>query len=314
MSKFIESMKHQMWKTIFESHGLDYHPILGGAPDDPPANDDSPADPPANPDPPADPPANPPANPEPPANPPATPPTDPKVAELTEKINEQSRLLNTLIEKTADGAKKEDVWTIDKLEDAEAKCHSGTYDMKYLPKITTMKALLVARQVASETTTDLTRQNTWADVQAKWNKGLVDAQAEFGDEVADPNSKLFKTAQAILHQDPGFQRYQELKSKGLKLSQIDPTLIDPSLQYKAVEIAASRLGIARKSAPPNPTPKGGGGSKNALGGNSLPSPDGGQSTLQKLEDRAIASGNPQDWINLNKEQIRQDRERRGTRV
>ncbi len=235
--------------------------------------------------------------------------TDPKIAAMNEKIDEQTKLLNTLIEKV-DPASKPNVWTIDKLEDAEAKCHSGEYDMKYLPKITTMKSLLLARQVATETTTQLTKEQEWANTQALWDKGLSDAKSTFGEDVADTNSKLFKTAQTLLHQDPGFKRYNELKSSGVNPRSIDPKLIDPNLQFKCFEIAASRLGIKRNDAP-DPTVRNNG-RKIELGGRDIHTDKTGQSLLDQLEAKAVASGEQRDWINLDKERIKQrDEVRRG---
>lgn len=244
-----------------------------------------------------------------PAAPPAAPPApDPKIAALDAKIDAQTELLNKLLEKK--GEEANDGWTVEKLEEAEAKCHSGENDMKYLPKITTLKALLLARQVASETTTEITRENTWQDINARWDKGLVDAKEAFGDQVADPNSKLFKTAQAILHQDPGFKRYAELKSKGVKLSAIDPTLIDPNLQFKCFEIAASRLGVARKDAAPNPNPPAKPGAKNSLQGPTLPTNDSAKSELERLEAKAVQTGEQADWIALDKARLRLQKEAR----
>lgn len=230
-----------------------------------------------------------------------------KIAEIDAKLDEQKKLLNSLIEKVSP-KETENVWTIEKLEEAEAKCHAGEYDMKFLPKITTMKALLAARQIAKEYTEDATRENTWADVNAKWDKGHITAIEVFGDDAKDPESKLFKTAQAILHQDPGYRRFQEAKAKGVKLANIDPSLIDPNLQLKSFEIAAGRLGIARKDAAPNPSP--GKGRSSALGGGTLPRNEEGQSLLDKLEKRAVDSGDPRDWINLDKERMKQQREAR----
>lgn len=254
-----------------------------------------------------DPPADPPA---PPVDPPAPEPAvDPRVAALDAKIDAQTELLNKLLEKSQ-AAPGEPVWTIEKLEEAEAKCHAGEYDMKYLPKITTLKATLAAREVAAETTTKLTKESNWQDINAKWDKGLVDASAAFGAElVGDHNSKLFKTAQAILHQDPGFRRYAELKAKGVELSNIDPTLIDPNLQFKCFEIAAARLGIPRKDAPPNPAPPAKP-AKSALAGQSLPTNESGKSELERLEARAVQTGEPQDWIALDKARLRLQKDAR----
>lgn len=256
-------------------------------------------------DPPQDPPADPPQDP--PAAPAPTP--DPKFDAMDRKIDAQTELLNKLLSSTPT-APAEEPWTVAKLEEAETKCHNGEYDMKYLSKITTLKTLLLARQVATETTTELTRENTWADVRAKWDKGLTDARGAFGEAVADTNSKLFKTAQAILHQDPGFQRYTDLKAKGTKLSNIDPTLIDPSLQFKCFEIAASRLGIPRKDAAPNPNPPAKPGAKNALAGGTLPTNDSAKSELDRLEAKAVSSGEQADWIALDKARMRQQKEAR----
>lgn len=292
------------WTSIYKDAGFTYLPIAGGdgtVADPPPApapTDDPPADPPA-----ADPPAA-----TPPVEPPAAPPVDPNIAAITEKLAEQTKLLNTLIEKTTEESAP-DVWTIDKLEEAELKCHSGQYDMKYLPKITTMKALLMAQRVAKETTDGFAKENTWSDLQAKWNGGHVKAIEIFGESARDTESKLFKTAQGILHQDPGYQRFLELKSKGVKLSSIDPTLIDPNLQFKCFEIAAGRLGITRKDAAPNPTPQPRAGSRAAIAGDTLPTNTEGQSKLDDLEKRAVNSGDPNDWIKLDKERLRQQRER-----
>lgn len=229
-----------------------------------------------------------------------------KVAEINAQIAKQTEILNTLMERT-DGKTPEETWTIPKLEEAELKCHAGEYDMKYLPKITTMKALLTARQVAKETTEAFAKENTWADVQAKWDKGHADAVEIFGDQAKDTESKLFKTAQAILFQDPGYKRFTELKQKGVKTSAIDPSLIDPTLQFKCFEIAAGRLGIARKDSAPNPNP-GKGARNNALGAGTLPGNQEGQSLLDKLEKRASESGEQRDWIALDKERLRQKRE------
>ena len=230
------------------------------------------------------------------------------VKALNEQVAKQTELLNKLIEKSSNGV-AQDEWTIEKLEDAELKCHNGVYDMKYLPKITTLKSLLTARQVAGEEREKYSKESTWADVQAKWVKGQSDAVAVFGDDANDTQSKLFKTAQAILMQDPGYARYQELKSKGVAISSIDPSLIDPNLQFKCFEIAAGRLGVARKDSPPDTTPRGG--SRTALGGRTLPTNEGGQSLLDKLESKAVASGDQRDWIALDKERLKQQREREG---
>src|SRR5258708_2929473 len=54
----------------------------------------------------------------------ATP--DPNIVALNAKIAEQTKLLNTLIEKS-DVKAAENEWTIEKLEAAEFKCHSGEY-------------------------------------------------------------------------------------------------------------------------------------------------------------------------------------------
>lgn len=247
-----------------------------------------------------------------------TPKTDPNIAAINEKIAEQTKLLNTLIEKQ-DEKSADSGWTIDKLEAAELKCHSGEYDIKYLPKITTMKALLTARQVAAEERTQYSKETAWETVQAKWDQGMLRAVETFGEpgddgkKSIDPNSKLWKTAQAILHQDPGFRKYHELKANKIPLKDIDPTLIDPDGQYKAFEIAHSRLSRESKDAP-NPNPSGKNGSKNALGGHSLPKGDEqGVALLDKLEKHAVDTGNPNDWIALQKEQLRQDRVRRGQR-
>lgn len=300
----------QDWKRIFESEGFLYHPISGGdgsstltadeqaaadqkAADDKVAADKKVADDKALADKEA-------------AEKSAKASEDPNLAAINSQIAEQTRLLQSLVDKQEDKSKAP-VWTIEKLEEAELKCHSGEYDMKYLPKITTMKALLTARQVAKETTDGFAKENTWADVQAKWDKGLVNAVEVFGDDAKDVESKLFKTAQAILLQDPGYVRFQDLKSKGVKLSAIDPTLIDPNLQFKCFEIAAGRLGVARKDVAPNTTGRGG---KTSLGGGSREDNSEGQSALDKLEAKAVSSGRQEDWIALDKARLQQQREAR----
>lgn len=245
---------------------------------------------------------------------PVTP--DPNIAAINAKIEEQTKLLNTLIEKQ-DSKDVDAGWTIEKLEAAELKCHAGEYDIKYLPKITTMKSLLTARQVAAEERAQYTKENSWETVQSKWEAGMIRAVEIFGDvgddgkKVIDPNSKLWKTAQAILHQDPGFRKFHELRAKGVSHTSIDPGLIDPDGQYKAFEIAHSRISREAKDAPKT-TPSGKSNTKNALGGPSFPKGDeSGIALLDKMEKHASETGNPQDWIALQKEQLRQDRVRRG---
>lgn len=245
----------------------------------------------------------------------AQPPTpDPAIAEINSKIDKVAEQLKTLGEKTKDTSAE---WTIEKLEAAELKCHAGEYDIKYLPKITTMKALLTARQVAAEERATYTKESTWDTVQARWDAGMqraVDTFGEVGEDgkkTIDPASKLWKTAQAILHQDPGFRKVHELKARGLTASQIDPSLIDPDGQFKAFEVAHSRLSREASSAP---NTSGKGGSRTALGGQSLPKGDeSGVALLDKLEKRASDTGDPNDWIALDKERLKQDRVRRGQR-
>lgn len=207
------------------------------------------------------------------------------IKEINEKIAKQTEILNSLLAKQESGVEDKE-WTLEQLRDAEAKVHSGEYETKWLPLINEKRATIIARQIANEEKTQYTKENQWADINTRWNNGMVKATEDFGKEAADTNSKLFKMAQELLFKDPGYKRFHELKSGGKSLNQIDPTLIDPDLQYKCFEIAHSRLTRINKDNP-NPTPSNNG-SKQALGGPTLPKPD--ADRLKTLEERALNEG------------------------
>lgn len=284
------------WEEIFRKEGFVYKPIGGGDGTEPPVVEEAPPAPPEEE----------PKSPEVPpvVTPPQNPETD-KSSEAIQAINEtlakQTELLNSLSQKV-DARAEEKEWTLEQLRDAELKVYSGEYEQKWLPLINEKRATIIAKQIASEEKKQYTKESDWNSVNEKWNQGMANAVRDFGKEAEDPNSELFKTAQNLLRQDLGYKRFQELKADGKKLSEIDPKLIDPSLQYKCFEIAHSRITRKYKDSPKVPSK---GSSKDQLGGPTLPKPD--SSTLQQLEARAADTGNPSDWIAYDKERLRQKR-------
>ncbi len=226
------------------------------------------------------------------------------ISRINETLEKQTELLNTLANKV--DAKAEDKeWTLEQLRDAELKVYSGEYEQKWLPLINEKRATIIAQKIANDEKAQYTKENTWNDINARWNNGIQRAATDFGKEVNDPNSQLRKIAQELLFKDPGYKRFTELKGSGKPLNQIDPSLIDPDLQYKVFEIAHSRVTRLQKDAP-DPTPKAT--KKEALGGATLPKPD--NDRVQSLEQRA--TNDPNDrmaWMELMKAGIAKNRSR-----
>ena len=231
-----------------------------------------------------------------------------KAAEEIEKINQtlakQTELLNTLLNKEDNKAKEKD-WTVEELRDAERKCWKGEYDSaEWMPLIAEKRIAIMMASKVDEVQSTMTKDNQWNNVLQAWDAGANKAVTDFGKDASDPNSTLFKTAQNILMSDPAYRKFNEAKAayenKGMKgmdaLRNIDPSIIDPNLQYKCFEIAHSRLSRIERDAPKVPSK---GTSKSALGGPTLPKPDADRS--QKLEEIATSDpGNTQAWLQLMK--------------
>lgn len=237
---------------------------------------------------------------------PVVPPIDKSTEAITainQTLAKQTELLNTLLAQKDEKAGDKE-WTLEQLRDAELKVYSGEYEQKWMPLINEKRATIIAKQIASDEKAQYTKDAQWEQINQRWNNGIQRAAQDFGKDAADPNSRLFKTAQDLIFKDPGYKRFNELKAGGKSINQIDPSLIDPDLQYKCFEIAHSRITRLDKDSP-NPTPPG---SKAALGGATLPKPD--AERAASLEARATNDPNDQRaWLDLMKEGIRQNRSR-----
>ncbi len=216
-------------------------------------------------------------------------------SQILETLRQQGEAIGALTKRIeqqgAEPGKKE--FTMEELRDLEMKVHSGELDQKWLPIIGEKRAKLIANDTASET---IKKQ----EVLNAWQESHVTAADKY-DDMKDANSELFKRAQTILHSDPGYKRYAELKEKGI----VDLTLIDPNLPEKAADQAYGQLSREGKAKPKSKTQK----KKTELDGNSLPAEH--VTQLNKLRDKAVESGARQDWQTYIREKTRLEKQGAG---
>lgn len=230
-----------------------------------------------------------------PVDEPAKAPTE--IEQINNTLKQQTETLNKLAKKLDSSAESQE-WTLEELRKAELKVYAGEYSQDWLPLINEKRSLLQAKSVAAEERKAYEKENAWNQTIQRFNNGMSRARDEFGPEVEDTNSKLFKTAQNILMNDPGYRKVKQLQADGKSLTEIDPSILDPDLQFKSFEIAHSRISRMQKDAPdPNPRP-----SSTALGGQSLLKSE--ESNLARLEERARETGEQRDWIALDKARLR----------